>query len=445
MQPKKVDYKRVENNLFERVQTWVKGFIKSKGSLKGEDGAESRGDIKTEVKDEITKLKKKVARVETITSAYNRNIGKESSQFVKVNDKHTDTSGKCQSDDIKEILSQKELEKVRKEFCNTQRIDVDDDPEIRNFAMVYIPKKESEGKNYDLYMEFLATHAVFNIRDKCPSAMFKASDVMMQQVYAPDKNGTEWVFLIALDTESENGYLSSEMSKCFIAENLPRTELNIQVYVDKEMCCGGIKDYGKCLAERRGCRDKIKALDTSVWNSWKQKPFAFKMTVTGTIFKWELSDFILDGTLHTKLSAKNYLNILGGDVNSGLEKQDETVLLQIGVEDKKSLNNKFIEFFENLDKSARCAGASAEQIFSAVKVSQKKGQDFEFSCQAGNAKRTELCNCLSQISRDREAIMFKSSNGFVHLNGNVDKGVQFEITDSKGGRRKLLQQSRRFC
>ena len=137
----------------------------------------------------------------------------------------------------------------------------------------------------------------------CHSSIFSANYYDATSPIAEKSlQDTEWVILIALDSKSEDGYLSSEMPKCSIVEHLPRTELNVQIYADKNRCCKGIKDYAVCLKRRNNCRDEVKALDTSVWNFGRNSPSSFKLTVTGTIFKWELSDFILDGTLYTKLS-----------------------------------------------------------------------------------------------------------------------------------------------
>jgi hypothetical protein len=439
MQPKKVDYKKVEDNLFKRLQSWVVSYVKSEGSMKSKDSKESDDRVQSEVQNEISKVKQKLHEVEKITKKLNKNTndsGRKSTNGVI-------TNKKCRIENIKEMFNVKQLDNVKKEFCDVQHIDLDDDPEIRNFAMVHVPKKKRHG-NYNAYMEALSRHAVYSIRDTCHSSIFSANDIMMQQVQSPEKSlqDTEWVILIALDSKSEDGYLSSEMPKCSIAEHLPRTELNVQIYADKNRCCKGIKDYAVCLKRRNNCRDEVKALDTSVWNSWKEQPFSFKLTVTGTIFKWELSDFILDGTLYTKLSGINYVNMEEGDVNAGMQKQSETLLLQTGMENKDAVETTFKEFVKGLKKGTRCADTSAQEIFATVRMSQERNQDFEFSC----TKSPKLCKCLRHISANNKIVTFQSSNGFLRLNGNVDEGIEFEIREqSKGRRRRLLQQSRRFC
>ena len=54
-------------------------------------------------------------------------------------------------ENIKEVFNVKQLDNVKKEFCDVQHIDLDDDPEIRNFAMVHVPKKKRHG-NYNAYI-----------------------------------------------------------------------------------------------------------------------------------------------------------------------------------------------------------------------------------------------------------------------------------------------------
>ena len=132
----------------------------------------------------------------------------------------------------------------------------------------------------------------------------------------------------------------------------------------------------------------------------------------------------------------------GGDVNAGMQKQSETLLLQTGMENKDAVETTFKEFVKGLKEGTRCADTSAQEIFATVRMSQERNQDFEFSC----TKSPKLCKCLRHISANNKIVTFQSSNGFLRLNGNVDEGIEFEIREqSKGRRRRLLQQSRRFC
>ena len=65
MQPKKVDYKKVEDNLFKRLQSWVVSYVKSEGSMKSKDSKDD--DVQSEVQNEISKVKQKLHEVEKIT------------------------------------------------------------------------------------------------------------------------------------------------------------------------------------------------------------------------------------------------------------------------------------------------------------------------------------------------------------------------------------------
>ena len=109
-----------------------------------------------------------------------------------------------------------------------------------------------------------------------PSKLFHADDISIQQV-AMNADGTvkDWAAVIKLNTD-EDGYLKSEMPKCESAEYLPRTEVTVKVFEDKNgiECCQGSKDVTKC--------DKIVAV--SVHFRPRDKQMKKVVTVTGTVY-----------------------------------------------------------------------------------------------------------------------------------------------------------------
>ena len=85
----------------------------------------------------------------------------------------------------------------------------------------------------------------------------------------------DWAAVIKLNTE-ENGYLKSEMPKCESAKYLPRTEVTVKVFEDKNgiECCQGSKDVTKC---DKSCR--IRPFRP------RDKQMKKVVTVTGTVYE----------------------------------------------------------------------------------------------------------------------------------------------------------------
>merc|ERR1711871_1376339 len=119
-------------------------------------------------------------------------------------------------------------------------------PTIKNVALYYL--KNDIGKS-DIDMLALQDNLRFEVIDKtCPSKLFDADDISIQQV-AMNADGTvkDWAAVIKLNTDKD-GYLKSEMPKCESAKYLPRTEVTVKVFEDKNgiECCQGSKDVTKC-------------------------------------------------------------------------------------------------------------------------------------------------------------------------------------------------------
>ena len=91
------------------------------------------------------------------------------------------------------------------------------------------------------------SHARYEVTDDCPSKMFTADDISLQQL------AEENVFVVLLDSTSPDGYLRKELPMCGVSDNaktetphIPRTTLSVKVYNDLKNCCRGTKDYSVC-------------------------------------------------------------------------------------------------------------------------------------------------------------------------------------------------------
>ena len=104
------------------------------------------------------------------------------------------------------------LRRKKREFCKgVNHIDLMTET-IKNVALYYL--KNDIGAS-DIDMVRLKRTLRFNVIDNtCPSKLFDADDISIQQV-AMNANGTikDWAAVIKLNTDKD-GYLKSEMPKC---------------------------------------------------------------------------------------------------------------------------------------------------------------------------------------------------------------------------------------
>merc|ERR1711871_261565 len=129
-------------------------------------------------------------------------------------------------------------------------------PTIKNLALYNLKQDFNQNwkdwKDRDIFR--VKDSLRYEVKDKsgCPSKLFDADDISIQQV-AMNADGTikDWVAVIKLNTD-EGGYLKSEMPKCEDADYLPRAEVAVKVFEDKNgiECCQGSRDKDKC---KEGC------------------------------------------------------------------------------------------------------------------------------------------------------------------------------------------------
>ena len=146
-------------------------------------------------------------------------------------------------------LGETELAKKKQFYCKgINHVDLMT-PTIKNVALYYL-KKEVPKNWTDKQMFGVKDSLRYEVKDKsgCPSKLFDADDISIQQV-AMNADGTikDWAAVIKLNTD-EGGYLKSEMPKCESAKYMPRAEVTVKVFEDKNgiECCQGSKDKDKC-------------------------------------------------------------------------------------------------------------------------------------------------------------------------------------------------------
>jgi hypothetical protein len=139
-----------------------------------------------------------------------------------------------------------ELERWKTEYClGYHHLDLAEET-TKNVAMVYL---KDDIQLEDKVMRELPDLLRFKTTDQCTSPMFQPEDISVQKIKTnpgSQKVDKEWVGLVALDSVSPGGYLRREIPQCMALPYLPRTKINVKVYVDLGNCCKETKDAKTC-------------------------------------------------------------------------------------------------------------------------------------------------------------------------------------------------------
>ena len=124
--------------------------------------------------------------------------------------------------------------------------------------------------------------------DSCPSPLFTAKDISIQQV-AMDVLGKkkEWVFVVNLNTQDKNGYLQSELPYCKRKQYLIGAKVEVKAYVDTTNCCNDYRDVNMCKTYD-GCEKQLLKM-----KDMNDRHFSRDVTLTG-------SDYVIEDTHHYK-------------------------------------------------------------------------------------------------------------------------------------------------
>merc|ERR1711871_532599 len=138
-----------------------------------------------------------------------------------------------------------ELQEKKKNFClGYKHLDLSD-TNMRNVAVHYLKNDISYD---DKKMFELSKQLRYQVTDdSCPAPLFTANDISIQQV-AMDMLGKkkEWVAVVNLNTQDDNGYLQSELPFCEDRKYLIGASLEVKAYEDANNYCGKLLDYDKC-------------------------------------------------------------------------------------------------------------------------------------------------------------------------------------------------------
>ena len=360
-------------------------------------------ELKTELKNQKTELNTKINGNELLGRMHNRNRNE---------------PGTCPHlDTAQTSRSQEELRKKQAEFCTEYNLDLADDT-TANMAIVFV---DADLGRTPAFREALAAQAKFRVTDTCTQPMFQGRNVALQRV------GGKWALVVQFAKEST--YLQHEINdKCERRKYMPRTEIGVQVYADKDRCCEDTKDFLECV--RSGCRPVEQD------HHWVKQPLAFKMTVTGNVFEVKLHDYLLEGTKFTSPTKTNVLKI-GQDVNNGDVTNamgGTTSLLEVGQGSSGSSDPTKADFdaFQAHVKGV-CDGLPAASLF--AKVEWKAG-NFHYNCVETDA----LCQCISTTGLSAKTVMFEGQKHTLKLIGNGET-LGYLVTDRKTGkrRRRMLQ------
>ncbi len=129
----------------------------------------------------------------------------------------------------------------------------------------------------------LREKARYEISDDCPTPMFTANDISLQNIDGMD------LFVIQLDSTSPNGYLQKELPQCGATNNIalkphiPKTTIDVKIWRDHEDCCKDTKDYNMCKAIKCLLSDDPNGIEP-VNDAWTGLQVGYQYKVTGTTY-----------------------------------------------------------------------------------------------------------------------------------------------------------------
>ena len=129
-------------------------------------------------------------------------------RFIRRSKQFQEKKGKCTGG---LPFSHTELMEKKTTFCKVYNPRFDTG--IKNIAVYYL--RDSISFN-DMQMFSLEKKVRYDVQDtSCPSKLFEAEDISIQQVNM-DTLGKEkeWVAVVNLNTQDDNGYLQSELPYC---------------------------------------------------------------------------------------------------------------------------------------------------------------------------------------------------------------------------------------
>lgn len=134
----------------------------------------------------------------------------------------------------------------------------------------------------DKEMVKVASRIKWKITDSCPSKLFTADDILLQQVKNDFKGmEKEWVAVVKLNDVDEYSYLKHELKHCAHAKFLPRAQIEVKSYLDNDGCCDDINDYDECVDKQKSsCTEKIRAVI-----GIDGKPMNFGIDIFGSVFE----------------------------------------------------------------------------------------------------------------------------------------------------------------
>eukprot|EP00945_MAST-04E_sp_MAST-4E-sp1_P004165 g4165.t1 len=259
------------------------------------------------------KLGDKMERIQKKVDELVKNKAKKNKEEKKQN------ARLCQTNTDWVRMDDAKLPGLQEHFCQEYSFDLSDS-DVQNYAFAFLEEQDfGRGKSFTKFITALTQYARFSVVDGCPAPVFRPSDISIQEIDMNVWNVTnvkrekEWAMVIQLDKTDPNTYLRSELPNCGNKMYLPLTAVRVQVYVDKSNCCRDTKDYVACQSNQ-ACGSSLEPLDHHL----TKRPLAYKMTIRGSRFQWEIDEFVLEGTQFTSLTKDNFVRI-GEHVNEGRE------------------------------------------------------------------------------------------------------------------------------
>jgi hypothetical protein len=267
-------------------------ILEKKDAMLMNDATQSRNEIK-QSRNKIKRLEKKDAifkkstAVEIDTLKHASNKTNHFLAILKQNNKQKrrlGSGGSPLTDELCPVVTMKDVEEYEKDidlFCTGYaHIDLNHPGTVINLAVMTpwdIPKDQ-------LFLLGARKQGRYEITDDCPTPMFTANDISLQKIDNMD------LFIVKLDSTSPNGYLKRELPQCGTKNNvalkphIPRTTIDVKIWLDHNGCCADTKDYQVCKAIKCLATDDPNGIEP-VNDPWTKQQIGYTYKVTGTTFK----------------------------------------------------------------------------------------------------------------------------------------------------------------
>jgi hypothetical protein len=121
-------------------------------------------------------------------------------------------------------------------------------PKSQHFGIYFVKDwMNLDVTDYD-FMSQTQKVAKYQITDDCTVKTIQAKDISLQPMNSTQgsKHKLEWAFIAKLNTNDPKGYFQKYLTQCAARNYYTKTDFNVKLFVDTNLCCRDNKDADAC-------------------------------------------------------------------------------------------------------------------------------------------------------------------------------------------------------